>query len=351
MAEKNNTCIDNFRELIDRFGVSEDLDWLAVVLFVRNLVARMTIFTDDLKCDVQREVLQRLSSGGLSDENLATTIEQVEAFILQNEGTLDLQRALNEEKRATVALVDEMNSLFGALRGSNHRNEQRINRFGEQAVAAVETQESKTELIRQVRGMLTELITEFREEARDWEARARSLERTANYDPLLTEMFNRRSFDHRLDDAVVESHSRGTPLSLLMLDVDHFKNVNDECGHQVGDDLLRALAKIVLTHAARFGGYAARYGGEELVVLCEMDEERAAYEAEIIRDDVAHYEFMARKGGKVCATVQFTVSVGVAQLEEDWEPDRLVEAADQALYRAKDAGRNRVETWTGKATD
>lgn len=342
MGENEQTHIEEFRSLLDRFGVADDLDWLSLILFVRNLVAHLSIYPARKKSEIQRTVLDTVAQKDLSRESFQTLLEHVEVFILQNEATMDLQRALDNEKRASVALVDEMNSLFDALRGSRVRQEQSINRFGKQTEEVVEQSGNKADIIKRVRGLLTEMVTEFREEARNWEEKARSLERTANYDGLLIELFNRRSLDAYMDDAVVEAQSRKTPLSLMMIDVDHFKAVNDEHGHPVGDDMLRALGKIVSSHAKRFEGYAARYGGEELAVVCPLTADRAVAEAENMRIDVASYDFVARKGGKVGEPVNFTVSIGVAQLAPGWDADRLVESADKALYTAKRSGRNIV---------
>ncbi|MBU1249282.1 MAG: GGDEF domain-containing protein [Proteobacteria bacterium] len=345
MTEKDKS-LEEFRSLLEHFGVADDLDWLSVVLFARNLVAHLTIYDENQKTEIQRVILREIAKNKLTKETFLQIVDQIESFMLQNKASLELQNALDNEKRSTVTLVDEMNSLFAALRGSNKRQEQTINRFGQQTVAAVESDQNKTNIIKQVRGMLTELVTEFKEEARNWEEKARNLERTANFDPLLTDLYNRRSFDSYLDDTVVESQSRHTPLSLLMIDVDHFKQVNDTHGHQVGDDLLRALAKLIHSHAASFEGYPARFGGEELVIVCPMGADRSIFEAESIRQDVEGYEFLSRKGGKIIGVpIHFTISIGVAQLEEGWDADRLVEAADTALYTAKKSGRNIVSRY------
>lgn len=342
MAEKGSS-IEEFKSLLDRFGVADDLNWLAAVLFVRNLVAHLSLYSTDQKNEVQRLILTEIAKKELTEDVFKVIIGRIETFIVTNKKTAELQNALDQEKKSTVSLIDEVNSLFGALRGSKKRQEQSINRFGKEAVSAVESEQTKAIIIKQVRGLLTELVNEFKEEARNWEERAKALERTANYDPLLTDLFNRRSLDAYLDDTVVQCQSRKTPMSVMMLDVDHFKNVNDTYGHQVGDDLLRTLAKIVFGHAAGFDGFAARYGGEELVIVCPIGADRAIFEAESIRKTVEGYEFISRKGGKVVGTpIHFTVSIGVAQLEDGWDADQLVNAADKALYRAKDSGRNIV---------
>jgi diguanylate cyclase (GGDEF)-like protein len=132
----------------------------------------------------------------------------------------------------------------------------------------------------------------------------------------------------------------------MMIDVDHFKNVNDTYGHQAGDDVLRALAGIINTHAIQYAGFAARYGGEDLVVVVQdMDLEQAALKAEALRADVENYDFRIRTNGQLEDTpIRFTVSVGVARLKVGWTAGELIGAADAALYQAKNSGRNRVCT-------
>ncbi len=340
---ESKECIEEFKAILERFGVADDLDWLSAVLFVRNLVAHLTIFDENLKRELQHSVLDEISKKELTKKSFENLIEQLEAFLVQNKITKELQQAIDQEKQSTVTLVGEMNSLFSALRSSNKRQELTINRFDQQTMEAVKSAPDKSSIVKQVRGLLSELVTEFKEEARSLKERASSLERNANYDPLLTELFNRRSFDSYLDDITIKSQSRGTPLSLMMIDVDNFKAVNDTHGHQTGDDLLRALAKIIHSNAARIDGYPSRYGGEELTVLCPLNARKAIFEAENIRKDVEGYEFKTRKNGKLIGDpIRFTVSIGVAQLEDDWDADRLVDAADKALYMAKDSGRNIV---------
>lgn len=330
------------RSLLERFGVADDLDWLSTILFVRNLVANIGIFKDQSKTELQHTVLKELASKDLSRETFHRVIDHIEQFIKHNDAYLHLQQTLEHERRASQALIEEIDALTKTLHGSSARQEQSIDRFGKETVKAVEAGESKTGIVKQVRGLLTELVSELKEEARNWEERAKALEHHANYDPMLTELFNRRSFDNYLSDIVVKSESRNIPLSLMMIDVDHFKLVNDNYGHQVGDDLLRALATIITNHAVIYDGYAARYGGEELVVVCPMGLDKTEAAANAIRKDVADYEFVSRKDGKLGEAIHFTISIGVAQLERGWDADQLVAAADSALYTAKGSGRNKV---------
>jgi diguanylate cyclase (GGDEF)-like protein len=149
----------------------------------------------------------------------------------------------------------------------------------------------------------------------------------------LTGIANRRSFDGTLDRYLARATSSFEPVSLVLLDIDHFKRLNDEHGHQVGDDVLRQVA-LTLREAARVVDVPARYGGEEFaVVLPECDAEEAALVADRLRRAIA----------EAATLVPITVSAGVATFPlHAASSAALIRAADDALYRAKDAGRDRV---------
>jgi two-component system cell cycle response regulator len=156
----------------------------------------------------------------------------------------------------------------------------------------------------------------------------------------LTSLYNRRYMESHLGTLIEEAAARGKPLSLLLLDVDHFKSINDGFGHDAGDDVLREFA-VRVRKSIRGIDLACRYGGEEFVVVMpETDMAVAALVAERIRRRIAGEPFPIQKGA---AAVEVTISIGIAALgsTED-HADTLLKRADQALYRAKRDGRNRV---------
>ncbi|MGY8668443.1 diguanylate cyclase [Bradyrhizobium sp. UFLA05-109] len=159
----------------------------------------------------------------------------------------------------------------------------------------------------------------------------------------LTGLSNRRSFDQMLMTEWSRAQRTQLPLSLLFVDVDHFKLFNDLHGHQTGDECLRAVANVVRSHAVRPLDLATRYGGEEFaMILPEMSCEAACALAEQIRCAVMG---LGITHGAEGAGEHVTLSIGVASHlpgERDNRPDRLLGAADQALYAAKRLGRNRV---------
>lgn len=158
----------------------------------------------------------------------------------------------------------------------------------------------------------------------------------------LTGVFNRGYFGNRLESDVAFALRHGKPLALVIFDVDDFKQINDEHGHPVGDQVLSALAHRVLG-TTRSEDIFARYGGEEFALICrDVDAIRAGKAAFRIKETVAGKPFEV--GGK---SLHVTVSVGVADLAMLVEPkaEALVEAADAALYVAKRGGKNRVEIY------
>ena len=170
---------------------------------------------------------------------------------------------------------------------------------------------------------------------------AAALEQAAT-DPL-TQLANRRSLESYLPSIVASAQRYQRPLSLLVIDIDHFKNINDSYGHQTGDTVLQAVAK-VFHQGARASDRAFRYGGEEFVfVLDGSDASGAAIVAERLRSAVAAIELAATN-----VNIKGSLSVSIGYAELDTKPDKkesaktLLQRADIALYQAKRSGRNRV---------
>jgi diguanylate cyclase (GGDEF)-like protein len=173
---------------------------------------------------------------------------------------------------------------------------------------------------------------------RDLEATNSRL-RDLSFKDEVTDLHNRRFFFIRLEEEISRFHRYRHPLSVVLVDLDAFKAVNDELGHAAGDDTLREVAQLMVRHS-RGDNIIARYGGDEFaILLVETPKSGASYYAERIRQALADYPFSHSR--------QITASFGVASLPEDdlASSEALVRAADAALYAAKRDGKNSVASY------
>ncbi len=166
-----------------------------------------------------------------------------------------------------------------------------------------------------------------------------ALEALAAHDPL-TGLANRRKFTERFDHDMALSARNGVPLSVLMIDIDHFKAINDRHGHMAGDACLKALAG-VMHESVREMDLVARFGGDEFIALLpDTPEEKALLVGERMRRDSAALSVTSTAGSE---PVRFTISVGEATTSGGVRSlEQLLGRADEAVYRAKRAGRNYV---------
>jgi len=159
----------------------------------------------------------------------------------------------------------------------------------------------------------------------------------------VTGLYNRRFFSVRVEEEVSRCRRFNHPVSVVLLDLDDYKVINDELGHGAGDETLREVAQLLLKHS-RGINVICRYGGDEFaILLVETSKAGARLYADRIRQVLATHPFA--HGRRV------TASFGVASLPEDVAPatDELIRAADEALYAAKRAGKNRVEGYDAQA--
>ncbi|MGH8108291.1 MAG: diguanylate cyclase domain-containing protein [Arenimonas sp.] len=168
------------------------------------------------------------------------------------------------------------------------------------------------------------------------QAKSELLSRQSREDALTT-LANRRCFDEQLLVEIQRAQRYGHPLSLVLLDLDNFKQINDSAGHSAGDEVLKVVALLMKSHA-RVTDLVARIGGEEFALLLpEQTEQGAESAANLLLDAIAAYDFSSIRTG-----LRATISAGVAQWSQNESSDHLLRHADQAMYRAKADGRNRV---------
>ena len=306
---------------------------------------------------VRHEILNRMQRAGiaLTSENYAvwqdyhtgrdTRLRRAMDILLTN-GRVPDQRALHQlyvrycapeqeavafrdTARRALATLQDVSGLIGDLRGVSDFYD--ASQRGEGATVAPGSAAALRPLVQRLdqNAERIEALEQFLAEARQ----------EAATDPL-TGLANRRAFDTALMHAAGGAMNSDTPLSLLLADVDHFKQVNDRWGHDTGDAVLRMVAHAI-SQAVRGRDTTARYGGEEFaVILPDTAREGAIVVAENIRQAVRHAG-LAVPGQT--DPVSVTISLGVSTYELGEKLTNMVAHADAALYRAKAAGRNRIE--------
>lgn len=297
-------------------------------------------------------LLIQLRGHVLSERNMAEALDHIAVAIYIK----DCDRRFVYANRATSALLkSDANSLLGALEES-HLPPDQAQRVLESDDRVLRRGEStRGEFVIEAERGLQQAFLEFKHPLRDKRGRVvglvglstdvselhrlqRELEHAARIDEL-TGVYNRRALFEYAEQDFAHSRRHGRPFSLLIIDIDRFKQINDTYGHPVGDRIIRSVAdqtRLAVREVDRLG----RIGGEEFVVLLpETDVEQAAEIAERVR-------LAAMKPTELQSGVSLkpTVSIGVASLfPEDRAVHDLYQRADEALYRAKEGGRNKVE--------
>lgn len=189
---------------------------------------------------------------------------------------------------------------------------------------------------------LGKMVDHLHESSEQIKNQNRKLEHLATRDPL-TECFNRRSFFDRFESAWSHAVEQGAPLSAVMVDIDHFKSINDNHGHSMGDLVLKRVAKCLRETVGELN-LVCRYGGEEFVILLvHHDQEKATAVGERLRKAIQALDL---------APLSLTASLGVSCINSDTnDPQDLLDQADKAMYVAKRNGRNRVINWSQVSTD
>jgi len=181
-----------------------------------------------------------------------------------------------------------------------------------------------------------EIFTDYIKEAKIYRENRKLKENLMTDD--LTQIYNRRFMDYQIDIAIKEFTTFKTPLALLFIDIDHFKTVNDTYGHDVGDLVLKTVAKSMALNI-RHGDFVGRFGGEEFVVLLrDITYEEMILIAEKLRSLVKDTSTYLEKG----QPLSVTISVGAAYYQKGMSKEEFIKEADNLMYQAKESGRNKV---------
>lgn len=273
---------------------------------------------------LNREIYAKYFRNDRACEEISTAGSRIETLV---GGML---QQLGEAGKTTADYGDTLAGLSGELSGQPKPEVMRA----KVADLLKETQKvvEKNRTLQEQIGKSSEEISELRENLERVRQEAMTDE--------LTGIANRHFFEARLREAAQEHGESGTALSLLMIDIDHFKKFNDTYGHRVGDEVLKVVGR-VLRDGVKGRDAPARYGGEEFaVVLPQTCLRDAVTVAEQLRVTLTSRQLKNRKTGASYGTI--TISVGAAQYRTDEPLEEFVQRADEALYRAKRDGRNRV---------
>jgi diguanylate cyclase len=238
---------------------------------------------------------------------------------------------VGEQLKSSARHTNALDILSGRLDGVTSESELRA--IVQKLIASNEAYQQETQ-------DLERRLEKAQAKARELKQRAKDAEKLASIDPL-TSVANRRKFDDELQKQVATSHQDESPLCLMMVDIDHFKTINDQHGHRTGDAVLRQFAEL-LGGVVRTTDLVARYGGEEFAVILPRAPLGNAYEiAERIRKTVRSHAWNNPGGGDVSLTASF----GIADIRDGETAIDLINRADQMLYEAKKRGRNRTMIW------
>ncbi|HHC73316.1 MAG TPA: GGDEF domain-containing protein [Thiotrichales bacterium] len=317
---------DEIRHRLER-EVREE-EWPEVLEGVAELIATLRSSIQREKKDLEQFLAE-----------LADRLDGIDSFLtnLQEghraglEGGRSLTAAVQENVegiRRSFAASDDPRQLKLAV-------QERLAAIDDHLARFIREEESRSREAEAAVEELNRRLHLLEEEAAHLRSRIGEERRLAMVDGL-TGLPNRMAWDERVDEEFARWQRFGQPLSLLVIDIDHFKRINDSYGHQAGDRVLKTIAQR-LREQVRTTDFMARYGGEEFVLLMPGADIRAAFEvAEKLRQRVADSGFHYRG-----ERVPVTISGGLAQFFHGDTPETVFERADKALYRAKNEGRNR----------
>lgn len=335
MQHENFFCSQDVVKSLIKAGVPANSKWGALILYMRSL-SEYDFLSAEQKRQMQSLVMGVVRDGDFSDTKFKEVVRRKEQILYQ-----PWNKKLEETFRETVALIEH-------ARSQNIQRTKEVRDLRETTISTVTDQNALEDIVLGIKAAFEKVLTHMEQDTRDLVE--------MSYTDSLTKLSNRRAFDRYFQATLVEHMVTGRPMSLMFLDIDHFKEFNDSYGHRIGDQALVTVASKLTGYAQKYGTspnrsfFPARFGGEEfVVVLPGVGLAEAAEDAENLRTIIEDYNFIIRdhNGQVLQKGIKITVSVGVAELRKDWTDEagpRLIDEADKAMYRAKGRGRNRVCT-------
>lgn len=332
-------CFEDLCGTMDRLGVPRESKWRGLILYMRS-IRDYEFLTPEQRERTQELVMEVLRKKDFSEEAFRKLLQD-------NEGIINDQwrERLTEALQDTAQLIKQFQELL-------LRRKDDVQDLGVMTLETIQSDQPLDDMVREIQGGFQKIEGLLQ---KDLETIV-SMGLTDD----LTKLNNRRALDAFLSRAVSEAVASGNPLSMIFMDIDHFKKFNDDYGHLVGDQALVTVAAMIrsfVEYQAKLSKrelFPARFGGEEFaLVLPGIAAGEAVGLAEIIRKKIENYNFLVRDadGGVLSTGIRITISAGVAELHAGCGLcpgiSTLIDAADKALYQAKKGGRNRVELYTG----
>lgn len=293
---------------------------------IERVLAPVVAGAQELTAQGIHDLYSQFFEADMDTETLRQTGAMIEASVAK---VVERMNAIND---SAAHYGERMHDFSGQLQHKISQEEL------EKIVGAVVNETSKMQERNE------EIVGDIKESSKEIAELRQNLEnvRREAHTDALTGIANRRSFDKRLNTVLADARANGEPVSLLMIDIDHFKHFNDNFGHQLGDKVLQLVARILKTQV-KGRDTVARFGGEEFAVILPTTRlPGAAALAEQIREAVATRRIVQKRTGEDFGTI--TLSIGAACLHSDESGQSLIARADESLYLAKKGGRNRVVT-------
>ncbi len=307
---------------------------------VESLAAKRDEIIQAVKSIVNRAVEQiDFANDFLSElsENLSEMEKQLFSYQNLNRETFMLQGQFCDDLLTQTKEMDHAVNSAKALEDTRQIISSRLSIIGKAIEIKRQEDESRRKEADSTIAELQVSVRNYNEEINQVTKRAIALEKEVLLDPLL-EINNRRAYDLKIQESIRNYHRTREPFSLILVDVDHFKTVNDRFGHHAGDKCLREIAKLI-EKSLRKTDFLARYGGEELVVILSGSDALDARKiADKIRDRIDKTRFYYQD-----QVIRLTISLGVTEVQvTDTDPGKPFVRVDEAMYHAKREGRNRV---------